>query len=47
VVAAAPWIIGFTATPPLMWNAVTCGALIFIFAGWGLAMNLRRQHAGV
>ena len=24
----SPWLIGFTATAPLMWNSVICGALI-------------------
>jgi hypothetical protein len=43
----SPWIIGFTATAPLKWNSVICGALIFVFAGWSLAVGLRRRHAGV
>ena len=43
----SPWIIGFTATAPLMWNAVICGVLIFVFAGWELAMDLRQRGAGV
>jgi hypothetical protein len=43
----SPWIIGFTATAPLMWNAVVCGALIFIFAGWGIAIDLRQRGAVV
>jgi SPW repeat len=32
----SPRIIGFTAAAPLIWNAVICGALIFVFAGWPL-----------
>lgn len=39
----SPWIIGFTATVPLMWNSVICGALIFVFAGWGLVDGRRRR----
>jgi|SRR6516162_1535792 hypothetical protein len=39
----SPWIIGFTATAPLMWNSVICGALLFVFAGWGFAVELRRR----
>src|SRR6516164_10688264 len=39
----SPWIIGFTATAPLMWNSVICGALIFVFGGWGFAVELRRR----
>ena len=31
----SPWIIGFTATAPLMWNAVTCGALILSLPAGG------------
>ena len=40
----SPWIIGFSGTVPLMRNSVICGALIFVFAGWGLAVNLPRRR---
>jgi hypothetical protein len=40
----SPWLIGFTATAPLMWNSVICGALIFILAGWSIAVNLPRRR---
>jgi hypothetical protein len=32
----SPWIVGFAATTPLMWNSVIFGALILMFAGWRL-----------
>jgi hypothetical protein len=41
----SPWIIGFSATVPLMWNSVIFGGLIFVFAGWSLARDLRRRWA--
>jgi hypothetical protein len=41
----SPWIIGFTATVPQMWNSVIFGALIFLFAGWSLADDRRRRRA--
>jgi len=41
----SPWIIGFTATTPLMWNSVICSALLLVFAGWSLAVRLRRRRA--
>ena len=43
----SPWIIGFTATAPLMCNSVIFGALIFVFAGWGLAVDLRRRQRDI
>ncbi len=42
----SPWIIGFTATAPLMWNAVICGGLIFVFAGWRLVADRRQRPTG-
>jgi hypothetical protein len=41
----SPWIIGFTATMPLMWNSVIFGGLICVFAGWRLFED-RRQRLG-
>jgi hypothetical protein len=41
----SPWIIGFTATAPLMWNSVICGALLFVFAGWGFAVERRHKSS--
>jgi hypothetical protein len=41
----SPWIIGFTATVPLMWNSVIFGGLIFVFAGWRLIDDRRRRPA--
>jgi hypothetical protein len=32
----SPWIIGFSATVPLMWNSVIFGGLIFVFAAGAL-----------
>ena len=40
----SPWIVGFTATVPLMWNSVIFGALIFIFGGWSLIVDPRRMR---
>ena len=40
----SPCIIGFTATISLMWNSVIFGGLIFVFAGWSLAVNLPRRR---
>jgi hypothetical protein len=42
----SPCIIGFTATISLMWNSVIFGGLIFVFAGWSLARDVRRRRAG-
>ena len=39
----SPWLIGFCGTAPLMWNSVICGALLFVFAGWGFAVERRRK----
>ena len=39
----SPWIIGFAATVPLMWNSVIFGGLIFAFAGWRLIDDRRRR----
>ena len=36
----SPRIIGFSGTVPLMWNSVICSALIIVFAGWSIAVNL-------
>jgi len=41
----SPWIIGFTATVPLMWNSVICGVLLFVLAGWRLVVDLHRRKA--
>ena len=39
----SPWLIGFCGTAPLMWNSVICGALLFVLAGWGFAVERRRK----
>jgi hypothetical protein len=41
----SPWIIGFSATVPLMWNSVIFGGLIFVFAGWRLIEDRRQRLA--
>lgn len=33
----SPWILGFSASAVLMWNAVVFGALVVAFAVWALA----------
>jgi hypothetical protein len=33
----SPWILGFSTSAALMWNAVIIGALVVAFAGWALA----------
>jgi hypothetical protein len=42
----SPWLIGFSETAPLMWNSVICGALLFVFAGWGFAVERRNKSSG-
>lgn len=32
----SPWVLGYSASTGLMWNAVITGALIVLFAGWTL-----------
>lgn len=32
----SPWVLGYSASPGLMWNAVITGVLIILFAGWAL-----------
>ncbi len=32
----SPWMLGYSTSPGLMWNAVISGALIVLFAGWTL-----------
>ena len=41
----SPWVLGFSRTRPLMWNAVIFGALVLVFAGWGLIGGGRSQRA--
>jgi hypothetical protein len=33
----SPWLLGFSASAALMWNAVIIGVLVVGFAGWTLA----------
>ena len=33
---ASPWVLGFSSSAVLMWNAVVVGALIVILAGWAM-----------
>ncbi len=33
----SPWLLGFSVSAALMWNAVIIGALIVAFSGWDLA----------
>lgn len=32
----SPWLLGFSASAALLWNAVIVGTLIVVFAGWTL-----------
>ncbi len=34
----SPWVLGFSSSTLLMWNAVIAGALIVILAGWAIAL---------
>ena len=34
---ASPWILGFSSSTLLMWNAVVAGALVVVLAGWVIA----------
>ena len=33
---ASPWLLGFSTSTALMWNAVIIGTLVAVFAGWAL-----------
>lgn len=33
----SPWVLGFSTSTLLMWNAVIAGALIVLLAGWGMS----------
>jgi SPW repeat-containing protein len=33
----SPWVLGFSSSAFLMWNAVIAGALIVVLAGWAIA----------
>ena len=33
----SPWVLGFSSSALLMWNAVIAGALIVVLAGWAIA----------
>ncbi|MGE5271081.1 MAG: SPW repeat protein [Thiohalocapsa sp.] len=35
----SPWVLGFSASNALMWNAVIFGAAVVGFAGWAIADN--------
>jgi hypothetical protein len=44
---ASPWVLGFSGSGLLMWNAVIFGALVLFFAGWTLVGSRRAtQGAG-
>jgi hypothetical protein len=34
---ASPWVLGFSSSALLMWNAVIVGALVVALAGWALS----------
>ncbi len=38
----SPWILGFSDTPMLLWNALLCGAVIAVMSGW-TAMDAGRE----
>ena len=33
----SPWVLGFSSSTLLMWNAVIAGALVVVLAGWAIA----------
>jgi len=33
----SPWLLGFSTSAGLVWNAVVIGGLVLIFAGWALS----------
>ncbi|SMF27794.1 SPW repeat-containing protein [Tistlia consotensis] len=41
----SPWVLGFSSSAALMWNAVVVGALIVVFAGWALAEEPAKKQA--
>jgi hypothetical protein len=42
----SPWLLGFSTSAALMWNAVIIGVLIALFAGWALAEAQGGQELG-
>lgn len=42
---ASPWILNFAASHNAMWNAVLCGAVIVVAAGWNLVEEQQASHA--
>jgi hypothetical protein len=34
---ASPWVLGFSSSALLMWNAVIVGALVVVLAGWAIS----------
>lgn len=34
---ASPWVLGFSSSALLMWNAVIAGTLVVVLAGWAIA----------
>lgn len=34
---ASPWVLGFSSSALLMWNAVIVGALVVLLAGWAIS----------
>jgi hypothetical protein len=41
----SPWVLGFSGSGILMWNAVIFGALVLGFAGWALLSAPRSAPA--
>ena len=41
----SPWVLQFTASPGAQWNAVICGAIIIVSAGWTLIEGRQPGHA--
>ena len=40
----SPWVLGFSASAALMWNAVIFGALILVFATWKIGRASCRER---
>ena len=40
----SPWVLGFSRSGTLMWNAVIFGALVLVFAGWALLREGRSRE---
>jgi hypothetical protein len=41
----SPWILGFTTSDALMWNAIIIGAIVIVLSAWTLSQEQRTGGA--